>query len=156
MSPSKIQGRSLYETDPHAWAMQKAEALRSGRFGDLDLDNLADEIAEMGRGEWKDLRSEVSIILAHMQKWDYQSSHRSKIWADSIDEHRDGAALSLDGSPSLQAHVDEILKAAYKIARRTASRETGLPEARVPADNPYTVNDVMTRKFDLSKDKDAR
>jgi hypothetical protein len=36
---ARVRG-SLYETDVVAWAESQAEALRAGRFDDLDLENL--------------------------------------------------------------------------------------------------------------------
>ena len=149
---SKSHTRSLYEMDSHAWAAEQADALRSGRLHDLDLENLAEEIAEMGRTERKELRSELVVILLHMLNWDHQQSHRSKGWANSIEEHRDRVVVSFEDSPSLKSSLAEILPTAYKLARRDAHRQTGLPESRFPLENPYSMTDIMERKFVLPKD----
>ena len=43
------RGGTPYETDVVAWAEAQAEALRAGRFDELDLENLAEEIADGGQ-----------------------------------------------------------------------------------------------------------
>ncbi len=40
--------RNLYTSDYYGWTQQQAELLRSGKLGDLDVDNLLEEIESMG------------------------------------------------------------------------------------------------------------
>jgi hypothetical protein len=40
---------TLYDQDFHAWTQHQAELLRSGRLGELDIENLVEEIDSLGK-----------------------------------------------------------------------------------------------------------
>jgi Domain of unknown function DUF29 len=40
--------KDLYEKDFYAWSKEQAELLRAGRFGDLDLEHLIEEVDDLG------------------------------------------------------------------------------------------------------------
>jgi hypothetical protein len=56
----------------------------------------------------------------------------------TIKEQRQRIFRVLRKNPSLQAGLDETCRDAYSDARLIAARETGLPEALFPQDNPFT------------------
>jgi len=41
----------LYETDFYSWIQNQVGVLRSGNFANLDLDNLIEEIEDMGKSQ---------------------------------------------------------------------------------------------------------
>lgn len=49
--------KSLYETDFVEWAAHTADLLRQGRFADVDLANLIEEIESLGRNDQRAVRS---------------------------------------------------------------------------------------------------
>ena len=141
--PSKPLTR--YEDDIHAWAMEQAALLRAGRFTDLDLINLADEVADVGHSSYDKLESDLARIIQHLLKWDYQPERRSSSWASSIREHRRRVLRHLDKAPSLKARQSEALEEAYERGRGDALIETGLNESDLPEDGLYDWDEVMTR-----------
>ena len=42
---------SLYEVDFYAWTQRQGALLREGRFSELDMTNLIEEIESLGRSE---------------------------------------------------------------------------------------------------------
>ena len=100
--PSR-KATARYSHDVHAWALEQAAFLRSGRFGDLDLINLADEVADVANRDYEALESELSRVLQHLLKWDQQSERRSRSWAQTIQEHRRRVVRRLIRSPSLKS-----------------------------------------------------
>ena len=46
---------SLYEQDFYAWAHEQAALLRAGALSAADIENIAEEIESMGRGEKREL-----------------------------------------------------------------------------------------------------
>src|SRR5215217_7830045 len=66
--------RSLYDEDVYAWAKQQADALRrlarAGRDlpNELDLENVAEEIEDVGKSELSKVESFVQLILVHLIK----------------------------------------------------------------------------------------
>lgn len=53
-------GETEHETDLVAWAEAQADALRAGRFDELDLENLAEEVADLSRREARTRSSRTS------------------------------------------------------------------------------------------------
>ena len=84
----QLEPRVRYEDDAYTWALQQAELLRAGRFGELDILNLSDEVEDVAGREYDKLESALARILQHLLKWDYQSERRSGSWVLSIEEHR--------------------------------------------------------------------
>jgi hypothetical protein len=79
---------ALYKRDYYTWTGAQAEALRERKVSGLDLDNLADEVDDLGKAERHRLESYLESLLMHLLKWAYQPQRRSRSWANSIEEHR--------------------------------------------------------------------
>ena len=107
----------LYETDVVAWAERQAEALRAGRFDELDLENLAEEIADVSRREADALESHLETVVMHLLKWRYDPDHRSRSWEGTIRVARHKLTKLLRDSPSLRPRLPALLEDAYPAAR---------------------------------------
>jgi len=140
-----------YEDDAHAWALEQAALLKEGRFADLDLPNLADEVEDVANREYDKLESNLARVIQHLLKWDHQRNHRSRSWVNSIREHRRRAARQLDKFPSLDGRRTEALAEAYEHGGGDAAIETGLPDDVLPETNPFSWDEVMTRPRRLAR-----
>ena len=139
---------AAYEDDPYTWALEQAELLRGGRFNLIDTTNIADEIEALVHYLADKLRSDLTRLLQHLVKWDYQPDHRSRSWALSIQEHRRRVARHLRKGPGLKSILDELVEEAYADGRRHALDETNLPIAAVPEGFPYSWDAIMTRPIE--------
>jgi hypothetical protein len=137
-------GGTLYETDVVAWAERQAEALRAGRFDELDLENLAEEIADVSRREADALESHLETLIMHLLKWHHDPKHRSRSWEGTMRLARHKLAKLLRDSPSLRPRLPALLADAYPAARIRAGVETGLPEETLPAACPFTLDQVTS------------
>ncbi|MDY6993264.1 MAG: DUF29 domain-containing protein, partial [Pseudomonadota bacterium] len=90
-----------YDTDFYAWALHNAQLLREGKFSELDVEHLIEELEDMGNNK-QELASRFIILIAHLLKWAYQPSRRSSSWERSIDEQRSQIDLLLQDKPSLK------------------------------------------------------
>lgn len=63
----------LYETDYVAWAEAQAAALRARGAGRnaLDYDNLAEEVADLGKSEIHACESQIANIIEHLLKIEF-------------------------------------------------------------------------------------
>ena len=132
----------LYETDVVAWAEAQAEALRAGRLDELDLENLAEEIADVGRREARAVESHLETLVMHLLKWRHDPDHRSRSWEGMIRVARGKIANLLRDSPSLRPRLPALLADAHPAARIRAGVETGLPEETFPAARPFTLDRI--------------
>ena len=138
-----MSNTSLYDRDFYAWANEQAALLRAGRLSEADIANIAEEIESMGRSEKRELVSRLNVLLLHLLTWRHQPGRRSRSWETSIANARDELAEHLGDNPSLRAMVSDAIAAAFRRARRSASSETGLPEATFPATCPWTFEQAM-------------
>ncbi len=138
-----------YGEDYAAWLGAQIQLLGDRQFDQLDLDNLIDEVGSLGRSDFNAFVSAIRIVLMHMLKWDIQTDHRTRSWANSIEGHRDRVVQDLEDSPSYKSRINEAVRKAYRQARYEAAGETRLPLARFPKDCPFTFDDIMTREHHL-------
>ncbi|WP_374944551.1 DUF29 domain-containing protein [Sphingomonas sp.] len=145
--PQIVKGHNVsnYEADYGAWIALQAMLLREGRFSELDLNNLIDEVESLGRSDFHRFESALKVVLLHLIKWDIQTDHRTRSWADSIKEHRQQVQDELNRSPSYKSRIDEALPGAYRRARSKAHKETTLPRRSFPEVCPYSWVDIMER-----------
>jgi hypothetical protein len=138
---------STYENDFHEWTQEQARLLRSGRFSQLDIENVAEELESMGRRDKREIDSRLEVLLIHLLKWKLQEGFRSGSWSGSIREQRSRIEDLLRESPRLRRQVAQIRPALYARARREAANETGLPVRMFPARCPFTPEQIMAEDF---------
>jgi hypothetical protein len=61
----------LYEQDFHAWAKAPADLLRAGRYSDLDLEHLIEEVDDLGDALKRSVRSRIRTIIEHLLKLEH-------------------------------------------------------------------------------------
>ncbi len=119
---------STYETDIIAWANQQAQLLREGRFEQLDITHLVEEIEDVGKSEQRELASRLAVLLAHLLKWAYQPELRGSSWQLTIRAQRHAIQLRLRRTPSLKAVLrdSDWWEEIWADALSAATAETGL------------------------------
>lgn len=66
---------TLYDKDYHLWLEETAQVLEDGRFLEIDLTNLIEEIKDMGKREKKSLKSNL-IVLKNGSKMSFWAKRR--------------------------------------------------------------------------------
>lgn len=142
---------SLYESDYYAWALDQARALRAGRAADLDGENVAEELEDLGKTIRRELQSHLELILSHLLKWAYQPERRSPSWENTIVEQRERVSDLLSKNPSLKSALNELVVEAYRYARGAAGNDMGLAprdwRRLFPPKCPWPVNEIVNRSF---------
>jgi Domain of unknown function DUF29 len=141
------QHLATYDSDFYLWSAGQAALIREGKFDQLDIENVAEEIESLGRSDRKSLTSQVQRLLAHLLKWQFQPTRRSKSWKLSIYSARDEIKVILDDSPSLNDALSAGLDKAYLSAKKRAALETGLSAASFPDECPYSLQQVLDEDF---------
>jgi Domain of unknown function DUF29 len=142
---------ALYERDFYAWTLAQVAELRrlpaERRNSGLDMKNLADEVAGLGRGERDTVRSHVETVIAHLLKLDYSPAGGPRLgWIRTILRSRDRVARRL--TAALHRDVERHLDLLYRSARLEAAGdlvEHGELEAArgLPAACPYSLDNVL-------------
>jgi hypothetical protein len=142
----KPLARDLYERDFYAWSKKQAELLRSGRFGDLDLEHLIDEVDDLGESLKRSVRSRLRTIIEHLLKLQYSPAQDPRGgWYDTILGQRSDLLDEL--TPSIRREVEPALPGLYDKARQNAAtslRQRGEQAAAdaLPATCPYSFDQI--------------
>lgn len=136
-----------YEKDFYAWSIHNAKLLRAGKLSEIDIENIAEEIESMGKGEKRELINRLAVLIAHLLKWKYQPIRRSRSWKLTIKEQRIQLAHLFEESPSLKHEIELKLKDAYEQAVVIAERETALEEKTFPKKSPFDLKQCLNQNF---------
>ena len=137
----------LYEQDYYGWANEQAALLRAGNLSAADIENIAEEIESMGKGEKRELVNRLIVLLQHLLKWQYQPELRSNSWRATIRVQRDQIGSHLHDNPSLKPGLPDVMLQAYRVARIQAAAETTLSEETFPPVSPYSYAKAMNEAF---------
>ncbi len=138
---------TLYETDFNLWVEQTVSQLKNGKIQDLDLENLIEEIASMGRSDKREIKSRLIVLMMHLLKWKYQPQKQTISWITTINEQRRQIKIILKDSPSLKPYLQNEIEDCYQDARQDAEKETQLSLAIFPVENPFTLDQILDPNY---------
>ncbi len=136
-----------YETDVVAWSSEQARLILARQFDQLDLEHLAEEIADVGKSEQRELASRMAVLIARLLKWQYQPERQSASWKRTIKEQRRALAFHLNQVPSLKPRLadPEWQGAIWADAVTLAINETGM--GGFPDECPWAVADILAQEW---------
>ena len=139
--------KSLYDRDFYAWTQEQAQLIKAKRFTELDIDNLFEEVEDMGNRHADGVESRMEVLLMHLLKWKYQAKLRSNSWLGTIEEQRFRIKKQLKKMPSLKSKFDEMFIEAYEDAVYEAAKETKLPAKTFPKICEWTLKQMLDDDF---------
>lgn len=152
---------NLYKTDFYQWVQKQKQLLINRQFDQLDLENLIEEVEDMGKSEPRSLRSHLVTLLLHLLKYQYQTYQLEDRWVaemvvhtwyPSIDNPRREIREVLQESPSLRSTTSELMSNAYKQAKIDAIKQMNryikqksrkLNASSFPDVCPWTFEQIM-------------
>jgi hypothetical protein len=144
----------LYDQDFYAWTQEQAALLREGAVQELDLNNLAEEVEDMGHSQQDKLASHLLVLLTHLLKLRLAAQHlpqdyarAARGWRLTCRAQRLQIAKVLRRNPKLRQTVPEELEDAYAIARLETAQVLDIDEALVPARSPWSDAEVLEADF---------
>lgn len=140
---------TAYHKDIIAWANEQAALIRAGRFELLDIEHIAEEIEDVGKSEQRELATRMAVLMAHLLKWQYQPTHRSKSWERTIQDQRKMVLKRLKQTPSLKISLVDVewIDDAWTDATLQAAKETGIELIKFPQACPWTMEQVLDDEF---------
>jgi hypothetical protein len=138
-----------YDKDVILWSEEQAQLLRTGRFAELDIEHLADEIEDVGKSEKRELASRMAVLLAHLLKWSRQPKMRTNSWRLTISVQRKRIALAVKATPSLKTVMrdPDWREDTWLDALAQVQKETGLALEDLPATCPWTMEQAADQDF---------
>ncbi|HEY7338674.1 MAG TPA: DUF29 domain-containing protein [Bryobacteraceae bacterium] len=142
-----MTAQELYRTDFFEWTQRNAELLSRGCFDLADIAHIAEELADMGARDQREVKSYLRRLILHLLKWQMQPSKRSPSWQTSIGNSRSALKDIFEQSPSLRRLAVQSVPKIYADTRQRAAAETGLVRSAFPLECPYTFAQLMQIDF---------
>ncbi|KJU81531.1 protein containing DUF29, partial [Candidatus Magnetobacterium bavaricum] len=131
-----LTGRALYEVDFYQWTFHNADLLRQGRFAEIDIENIAEELEDMGRSSKRELASRLAVLIMHLLKWQYQPKRRRGSWSTTIGNQRREIKRLLEDNPSLRYNIETVIAKEFIEAKLVSSLYSTVKERRRAAPPP--------------------
>ncbi|MDY6991592.1 MAG: DUF29 domain-containing protein [Pseudomonadota bacterium] len=128
-----------YDTYFYAWALYNARLLKEGKFSELDVEHLIEELEDRGNNR-QELANRFIILLAHLLKWQYQPDKRS---SGSINEQRVRIMRLIRQKPSLKPGFAHAILDAVALA----VKDTKKPATCFPQACPYSIEQLLDEHF---------
>ncbi len=146
----------LYEKDYYLWIEKTISLLENHQFSDLDLDNLIEEISDMGKSQRQSLKSYLTRLLEHLLKlvyWESELEYNQRGWKNEIRNFRLGIQQIIEDSPSLKPYLAEIFSSCYQNARKLFLDLSGMAENLVGLAPICTIEQALNEDWfpELSK-----
>ena len=93
--------KDLYEEDLYLWSQAQAALLRAGRFDELDLENLIEEVEDVGGALRRSVRNRTITIMVHLLKLQHSPSTDAAGWLAR--HHPNAADPAVDRPDALAA-----------------------------------------------------
>lgn len=140
---------TLYNQDFLVWTQQQAECLKKGRWAELDVEHLVEELETLGRSEQKELGSYLQVLLMHLLKCQYQPERKTKSWVNTISNCRNKIQDCLEDTPSLQRFLEdwEWIQKYYRRARRDAANEIQIPIKIFSIECLFSIEQIIDPEF---------
>jgi hypothetical protein len=107
------------------------------------LQFVAEEIADLGRRDRREVHSRVRVLIMDLIKSAIQPERReSSTWLSTINTQRVELEEVFVQSPSLRRYAAQAVRECYPMARRMALPETGVQKI-LPEECPFTVDQVL-------------
>jgi Domain of unknown function DUF29 len=147
-----MAAKTLYETDAALWSERQARLLREGRFDEVDVGNIAEEIESLGRSDKRQLGRRIAEIIEHKLKLDLLSGRdrheNERRWNMSIAKQRVGIEHLFRESPSLRGMLTpEFLAECYGDGVRDFTDSDFGSYAKAPRECPFTWEEILGEGF---------
>ncbi|GCA92505.1 MAG: DUF29 domain-containing protein [Microcystis sp. M114S2] len=140
----------LYEKDYYLWIEKTISLLENHQFSDLDLDNLIEEISDMGKSQRQSLKSYLTRLLEHLLKlvyWQSELEYNQRGWKNEIRNFRLGIQQIIEDSPSLKPYLAEIFSSCYQNARKLFLDLSGMAENLVGLAPICTIEQALNEDW---------
>jgi len=151
MASIKPSPSRLYEDDFYAWVQDQVRALRDHRTEELDWENVAEEIDDLGKSEKWSLESHLDTLIEHLLKLAYAEptmrARNARLWQGTVKFARAKIRRRLAQSSSLRPKMDELFSAAYENGRTKMLARIKLSEDAIPTAPPWILEQVLDDSF---------
>ena len=139
--------KQLYELDDAQWLEETVNLLKKHQFQQLDLDNLIEELEDLGREKRNSVASLLEQIIRHLlllQYWKIEAEYSSVHWQEEIYNSR--TKLRRKITTNLRNYLEKELNSIYQDALGFVKIKT-VNSVVFPPDCPYSLEQLLDRSW---------
>ena len=139
--------KQLYDVDDDQWLEQTINLLKNHQFQQLDLDNLIEELEDLGREKKNAVASLLEQIIRHLlllQYWTTEAEYNAVHWQEEIYNFR--IQLRRKITTNLRKYLEDELTSIYQDALGFVKiKTTNL--VTFPTECPYSLEQLLDRSW---------
>lgn len=142
-----INLKTLHESDDLLWLEETVKILKAKQFAVLDLDNLIEELEDLGSEKRHQVESLLEQVIRHLlllQYWTAERNYNEGHWRSEIAVFRNQLKRKL--TTNLRNHLASQLDKLYQDALESVQEKT-LGSVTFPSQCPYTLEQILTSKW---------
>ena len=144
-----MSSERLYDTDFYAWTQQQAKQLREVRDNRLDAENLAEEVADLGKSELRAVKAHLLQMFVHLLKAAFSPADRPRAaWQGEARQHRLLMRDAVTSSMRAKIELPELWAAAVATANDQLA-EWGEPTLQPDLACPFDLDELTAGDFDI-------
>ncbi|PZV25904.1 MAG: DUF29 domain-containing protein [Snowella sp.] len=139
--------KQLYDLDDAQWLEETVNLLKKHQFQQLDLDNLIEELEDLGREKKNAVASLLEQIIRHLlllQYWTNESEYNAVHWQEEIYNFR--TQLGRKITTNLRNYLEKELNSIYQDALGFVKIKT-VNSVVFPPDCPYSLEQLLDRDW---------
>jgi DNA polymerase III gamma/tau subunit len=139
--------KQLYDIDDDEWLEQTINLLKNHQFQQLDLDNLIEELEDLGREKKNAVASLLDQIIRHLlllQYWTTEAEYNAVHWQEEIYNFRTQLRRTI--TTNLRKYLEDELTSIYQDALGFVKiKTTNL--VTFPTECPYSQEQLLDRSW---------
>ncbi len=138
----KTNLKELYEIDDYLWIQETVELLKQKRLDELDLENLIEELEDLGRERKLAVKSLLQQIIRHLlllQYWDDERERNYRHWKSEVTSFR--MQINDRMTRNFYNYLTDNLSSIYQKSRKYVRDKSGLDT--FPPQCPYTLEQLL-------------
>jgi DNA-directed RNA polymerase subunit L len=139
--------KQLYDVDDDQWLEQTINLLKNHQFQQLDLDNLIEELEDLGREKKNAVASLLEQIIRHLlllQYWTTEAEYNTVHWQEEIYNFR--IQLRRKITTNLRKYLEDELTSIYQDVLGFVKIKT-TNSVTFPTECPYSLEQLLDRSW---------
>jgi hypothetical protein len=139
--------KELYEVDDIKWLDTTIKLLKNRQFDSLDLENLIEELEELGKRERNSVVSLLEQIIRHLlllEYWTAEKENNSAHWQSEIYNFR--LQLNRKLTTTLLNYLEDELEQIYQDAKGYVELKTQ-NSVEFPCQCPYSLDELRDQTW---------
>jgi hypothetical protein len=139
--------QQLYETDDYLWLLETIKLLKQNRFDEVDLENLIEELEDLGNEKKNAVVSLLEQVIRHLlllQYWQEEYERNSYHWQGEIVNLRTQLKRRLTGN--LRNYLTQEMLEIYADSLEYVKVKTKF-QVNFPEECPYTLEQLLDKDY---------